>query len=76
MLAGVAAVVGTEYLLRNVLVPVASTASAIHLAIGIQWGLTATLLLFWVPRVERRRWAAIGLGQWRSRYVWAWCSTP
>jgi hypothetical protein len=70
MLAGVAAVAGTEYLLRTVLLPVASTASAIHLAIGIEWGLTATLLLFWVPRVERSRWAAIGLGPWRSRYLW------
>ena len=55
MLTGVAVVVGTEYLLPNGS-PVAWTASAIHLAIGIDWGLTATLLLLWVPRVEQSRW--------------------
>lgn len=70
MLAGVVAVLGVEYLLRNGLVPAVPTELTIRIAISIEWALVAALLLFWVPRVEHSTWAAMGIGRWRNRHLW------
>jgi membrane protease YdiL (CAAX protease family) len=70
MLAGVAAVLAVEYVLRDRLVPGLGGESTIRVAIGVEWLLVAALVLFWVPRVERSTWRAIGIGAWRHRYLW------
>jgi len=67
---GVVVVLGSEFLLRNVFLP--SQANEIHVrnAIMIEWMVLFLLLLFWIPRVEKKSLESIGFGKFKWRHIW------
>ena len=68
--AGVGAVLGAEIVLRDVLLPAHPDDAAIGLVVAGEWLTLGGLLVWWVPRVERRDLASVGVGPFRWRHVW------
>lgn len=67
---GVAAILVVEFTFRDVLLPPQPTDPFIAAALVAEWFLLAALLLFWVPRVERKGLESLGMARWRWRYLW------
>ena len=68
--AGIVVVLGSEFLLRNVFLP--SQANEIHVrnAILVEWLVLLLLLLFWIPKIEKKSLQSIGFGKFKWRYLW------
>ena len=68
---GIIVVLGSEFLIRNVFLP--SQANEIHVrnAIIIEWLILFLLLIYWIPRVEKKSLESIGFGNFKWRHLWA-----
>lgn len=67
---GVGAVLGSEFLLRDVLLPSQPSDAEIRCVIAGEWLTLGGLLCWWVPHVERAPLTSIGAGPFRWRHVW------
>ena len=67
---GLGVILGSEYLSRDVLLPIPARDIHIGIAIAVEWLVLLALLAYWLPRVEGRGLSSIGLGRFRWRYVW------
>jgi membrane protease YdiL (CAAX protease family) len=67
---GIGVVLGSEFLLRNVFLP--SQANEIHVrnAILVEWLVLILLLLFWIPKIEKKSLQSIGFGKIKWRHLW------
>jgi membrane protease YdiL (CAAX protease family) len=66
---GLIGVLGTEFLLRDVLLPRPTTGTYIAIATAIEWLVAIVLLAVWVPRVEGKGLESIGLGKIKWRHI-------
>ncbi|MBC8504763.1 MAG: CPBP family intramembrane metalloprotease [Anaerolineales bacterium] len=69
-LLGLILILGSEFLLRDVLLPTPASDIHIVIAISIEWLIFLALMLYWLPKVEMQRLESIGLGKFRGRYIW------
>jgi membrane protease YdiL (CAAX protease family) len=68
---GLIIVFGVEFILRDFLLPENASNVSIGLAIVGEWVTLSFLVFLWIPRVERRNMASIGLGTFKRRQL-AW----
>ena len=68
--AGIVVVLGSEFLLRNVFLPTQANEVHVRNAILFEWLVLFLLLLYWIPRVERKPLQSIGFGKFKWRYIW------
>jgi membrane protease YdiL (CAAX protease family) len=66
---GLAIVFGVEFLLRDFLLPENADHISIDLALVGEWVVLSFLVLFWIPKVEKKNLASIGLGKFKRRYL-------
>ncbi len=70
-LVGVLTILGSEFLTRGLLLPQNADATTVDVALAAEWVVLAFMLLFWIPRAEKRRLADTGFDRFRRRYlVW------
>jgi membrane protease YdiL (CAAX protease family) len=69
-LVGLAVILASEFLLRDVFLPQNPSAGQVGTAILVEWLVLAFLLAFWIPRVEGNDLRSIGIGRLRWRYLW------
>lgn len=68
-LIGLAIILASEFLLRDVLLPKNPSASQLATAMLIEWLVFVFLLAVWVPRVEHSDVRSIGVGERKWRYL-------
>lgn len=66
---GVTAVLLIEFLARDVILPPSPGDVGVRLSLLIEWALLLALLFFWLPRVERKPLATMGVTAFRWRYL-------
>jgi membrane protease YdiL (CAAX protease family) len=66
---GLAIVFGVEFLLRDFFLPENAEDISIDLALVGEWVVLSFLVLFWVPKVEKKNLASIGLGKFKKRHL-------
>ena len=67
---GIVVVLGSEFLIRNILLPKHANEIHVRNAIIIEWLILFLLLLFWIPRVEKKSLESIGFGKFKWRHLW------
>jgi membrane protease YdiL (CAAX protease family) len=67
---GIAVVLGSEFVLRDVLLPVRPADTDIWLAVAVEWLIALALMVYWIPTVERKGLDSIGLGTMQWRHLW------
>ena len=66
---GVVLVLGSEFILRDVLLPKRANGVDVGRVLIIEWVVLAGLMAVWLPRVEELPLASVGLGKFKWRYV-------
>jgi membrane protease YdiL (CAAX protease family) len=66
---GVLLVLGSEFILRDVLLPKQANGFDVGLVLILEWVVLAVLMAVWLPRVEKLPLASIGCGKFKWRYV-------
>lgn len=66
---GVLLVLGSEFILRDALLPKQANGFDVGRVLIIEWVVLAVLMAVWVPRVERLPLASIGWGKFKWRYI-------
>jgi membrane protease YdiL (CAAX protease family) len=66
---GVLLVLGSEFILRDVILPKQADGFDVGLVLIIEWVVLAVLLAVWLPRVERLPLASVGWGKFKWRYM-------
>jgi len=61
---------GSEFLLRDVILPEPASDFDIAAAFSIEWLVFLVLMVYWIPKVERQGLESIGLGKLRRRHLW------
>jgi hypothetical protein len=64
---GVLAILGSEFLLRNVLLPKQANGFHVGAALIAEWLVLVVLMAFWIPRMEGLSLASIGWGRFKWR---------
>ncbi|MFN2232954.1 MAG: hypothetical protein ACK2U1_01910, partial [Anaerolineales bacterium] len=67
---GISIVLGSEFLIRNILLPETADELHIRIALLIEWLILFFLLIIWIPIVEKKSLQSIGFGKFRRRHVW------
>ena len=67
---GILIVLGSEFLIRNILLPESANELHIIIALLIEWLVLFFLLIIWIPIVEKKSLQSVGFGKFRWRYVW------
>jgi membrane protease YdiL (CAAX protease family) len=67
---GILIVLGSEFFVRNILLPVPASEKHIQIALLIEWLVLFFLLILWIPIVEKKSLQSIGFGKFRWRYLW------
>jgi len=67
---GILIVLGSEFLIRNILLPEHANESHVRYAIIIEWLILFFLLLVWIPKVEEKSLESIGFGKFKWRHLW------
>ena len=67
---GLTAILGIEFLVRDVFLPIPASDVHIGIAISIEWFILLLLMAYWIPKVERKNRESVGLGQFHWRYMW------
>ena len=68
---GFAIVFGVEFALRDFLLPENADNVSIGLALVGEWVALSFLVFVWIPKVEKKNMASIGLGKFKRRHlVW------
>jgi len=67
---GLLIVLGSEFILRDILLP--EHASDIHVGLAVigEWLILLILLVFWIPKVEGNKLGSVGFIKFRWRYLW------
>ena len=66
---GLIIVFGVEFLLRDFLLPANASDFSVGLALVGEWVALSFLVLFWIPKVEKKDMASIGLGKFKRRHL-------
>jgi membrane protease YdiL (CAAX protease family) len=66
---GILLVLGSEYILRDFLLPKQANGFDVGIVLIIEWVVLAVLMTVWLPRVERLPLSSIGWGQFKWRYL-------
>ena len=67
---GILIILGSEFLIRNILLPESANELHIQVALLIEWLILFFLLIIWIPIVEKKSLHSIGFGKFRWRHVW------
>ena len=67
---GIVIVLGSEFLIRNVFLPKHANETHVRNAIIVEWLILFLLLLFWLPKVEKKSLESIGFGKFKWRHLW------
>ena len=67
---GIVVVLGSEFLIRNVFLPKLANEVHVRNAIIIEWLILFLLLVYWIPRVERKSLESVGFGKFKWRHLW------
>jgi len=67
---GIIIVVGSEFLIRTVFLPKQANEIHVRNAVIVEWLILFLLLLFWIPKVEKKSVASIGFGKFKWRHLW------
>jgi len=69
-LLGIAIVLGSEFILRDVLLP--SQPSGFHVGMALlgEWLVFAAFIGLWIPRVEGASSTSLGWGRFKARHLW------
>jgi membrane protease YdiL (CAAX protease family) len=67
---GIVAMLANEFFWRDLFLPHRPSMTQIWIALGGEWLALLLLLALWLPRVERRGLASIGVTRFRWSYVW------
>jgi len=67
---GIAVVLGSEFLIRNVFLPRQANELHIRIAIAAEWLVLFGLIFLWIPRIEGQSLKSVGFGPFKWRYVW------
>jgi membrane protease YdiL (CAAX protease family) len=67
---GIIVILGSEFLIRNILLPKHANETHVRNAILVEWLILFLLLLFWIPKVEKKSLESIGFGQFKWRHLW------
>ncbi len=68
---GPVAVLGSEFLIRNIFLPKPATEVSVRNAIIVEWLILIGLLAYWIPRVEKESLESVGFGTFKWRHLWA-----
>jgi membrane protease YdiL (CAAX protease family) len=68
---GLVIVFGVEFVLRDFLLPENANSASIGLALVGEWVTLSFLVFLWIPKVEKKNMASIGLGKFKRRHL-AW----
>ena len=69
-LVGILIVLGSEFLIRNILLPESANELHIRVAILVEWLILFFLLTVWIPIIEKKSLQSIGFGKFRWRHLW------
>ncbi len=70
-LIGIFIVLGSEFLIRDLFLPQNADAMAVGSALAAEWVVLAFILLFWIPRLEKKKLADTGFDRFKRRHlVW------
>ena len=67
---GLTVTLGSEFLIRDVLLPKPASDIHIGIAISIEWFVLLVLMTYWIPKVESKNRESVGLGKFHWRYMW------
>lgn len=67
---GIFIILGSELLIRNVLLPEHANEIHVRYAMVIEWLILFFLLLVWIPIVEKKSLKSIGFGKFKWRHLW------
>jgi len=67
---GLAIILGSEFTLRDVLLPEHPSDIYIVMAVSVEWLILLIFLTFWIPKVEGNKMRSIGFGKFKTRYLW------
>ncbi len=67
---GLVVVLGSEFLLREVLITPGAGGLWIAMTIAAEWVVALLLLFYWVPKVEHRPFGSIGFRRFPLRFIW------
>ena len=67
---GLTVILGSEFLVRDVLLSKPADDVYIGIAICIEWLVLLVLMTYWIPKVESKNRESVGLGRFHWRYVW------
>jgi membrane protease YdiL (CAAX protease family) len=66
---GLIIVFGVEFILRDFLLPANASNISVDLALVGEWVTLSFLVFLWIPKVEKKNMASIGLGKFKRRYL-------
>jgi membrane protease YdiL (CAAX protease family) len=66
---GLTIVFGVEFILRDFLLPENANNVSIGLALVGEWATLSFLVFLWIPKVEKKDMASIGLGKFKRRHL-------
>lgn len=67
---GLAVILASEFIVRNVFLPEHASDIHIGIAILVEWLILLVLLAFWMPKIEGNKLGSIGFGKFKWRYLW------
>ena len=67
---GLLIVLGSEFILRDVLLPEHASDVHIGMAVMVEWLILLILLFSWIPKVEANELGSVGFGKFRWRHLW------
>jgi len=70
MLVGALAILASEFLLRNVFLPMPFSPRQVALIAVLEWLVLLLLVEFWLPKMEGQTLESLGWGKWQWRYLW------
>jgi len=69
-LLGLVVIFGSEFMLRDVLLPENPSDVYIGMALVVEWLILLMLLAYWVPKVEGNNLGSVGFGSLKWRHLW------
>lgn len=68
-LVGLVIIFGVEFILRDFLLPENANDISIDLTLVGEWAALSFLVLFWIPKIEKKNIASIGLGKFKRKHL-------
>jgi len=67
---GLAIILTSEFMVRDVFLPKPASDIHIRIAVLIEWLILLVLLTLWIPKIEGNKLGSIGFGKFKRRYLW------